>query len=188
MAALIERIRKIWHGVAGAHRSDDTTGHGTLVEFFLPRLTRGFFLRMFSVAGGAVLIFGFILIPCVINGESMVPTFPSQGFTLNWRGKYLFRKPQRGDVVIIRYADKIYYLKRVVGLPGDTVEFRNGDLYVNGQRVHEPYVKYISDWNLPPRKVEPGHYYVVGDNRSQPIQDHKFGQVMERKIDGAPLW
>ena len=113
---------------------------------------------------------------------------PCSARTFCWRGKYLFGKPRRGDVVIIRYADKVYFLKRIVGLPGETVEFRNGDLYINGQRQTEPYVHYICDWNLPPRTVEPGHYYVVGDNRSQPIEQHKFGQVLAGKIAGAPLF
>ena len=91
-------------------------------------------------------------------------------------------------MVILRYADRVYFLKRIVGLPGDTIEFRNGTLYVNGKAQEEPYVRYISDWNLPPRKVEPGHYYVVGDNRSQPIEQHRFGQVLASKIAGSPLF
>ena len=92
-----ERIRLIWRTVCGAHRSDDATERGSFVEFFLPRLTRGFFIRMGVVAAVAALLFGFVLIPCYINGESMMPSFPSRGFTLNWRGKYLFSKPERGD-------------------------------------------------------------------------------------------
>ena len=105
---MFERLLNGWRTICGAHRSDDSTERGSFIEFFLPRLTRGFFIRMGIVALAAAVIFGFILIPCYINGESMMPTFPSQGFTLNWRGKYLFSKPKRGDVVIIRYADKVY--------------------------------------------------------------------------------
>ncbi len=182
------KIKDVWLKIAGAHRSDDATGAGSFIEFFVPRLNRGFFLRMAAVAILAVIVFGFVLIPCVINGESMVPTFPSHGFTFCWRGKYLFSEPKRGDVVIIRYADKVYFLKRIVGLPGETVEFRKGDLYINGEKQHEPYVRYLCDWELPPRKVEPGHFYVVGDNRSQPIEQHRFGQVLGNKIEGAPLF
>ena len=85
-------------------------------------------------------------------------------------------------------CDKVYYLKRIVGLPGDTIAFYNGELYVNYEKLDEPYVKYLCDWNLAPRVVKPGHYYVVGDNRSQHIRDHKFGQVHRKRIDGAPLW
>lgn len=105
-------IRDTWHKIAAAHRSADETGAGTVLEFFVPRLKRAFFIRMSVVALLAAVVFGFVLIPCVINGESMVPTFPAHGFTFCWRGKYLFGKPRRGDVVIIRYADKVYFLKR----------------------------------------------------------------------------
>uniref|UniRef100_UPI0001572ABC signal peptidase I n=1 Tax=Victivallis vadensis TaxID=172901 RepID=UPI0001572ABC len=122
-------IRDIWHKIAAAHRSADETGAGTVLEFFVPRLKRAFFIRMSVVALLAAVVFGFVLIPCVINGESMVPTFPAHGFTFCWRGKYLFGKPRRGDVVIIRYADKVYFLKRIVGLPGETVDSATRPLY-----------------------------------------------------------
>lgn len=181
-------IRDIWEKIANAHRSSDTTGARVMLEFFFPRLRLAFFIRLTVVALVAVAVFGFVLIPCVINGESMMPTFPAHGFTFCWRGKYLFSKPKRGDVVIIRYADRVFFLKRIVGLPGDMVEFRKGRLYINGKRQNEPYLHYICDWNLPARIVRPGHYYVVGDNRSQPIELHKFGQVLAEKIEGTPLF
>ncbi|MDD3886770.1 MAG: signal peptidase I [Victivallaceae bacterium] len=185
---MLSFIEKSWHKIAGAHRRNADAPYSAVLDFFVPKFTLGFLLRMLSMALLAFVIFGFILRPCFINGESMSPTFPSRGFTLDWRGKYLFTKPKRGDVVIIRYSDKIYYLKRVVALAGETVEFRNGELYVNGARQQEPYVKYICNWDLPPRTVEPGHYYVVGDNRSQPMERHIFGQVAEQRINGSPLW
>ena len=79
-------------------------------------------------------------------------------------------------------------LKRIVAFEGETVEFHNGDLYIDGKLLDEPYVKYVSDWNLPPRKVKKGNVYVVGDNRSMPIEQHQFGQVAKDRIYGAPLW
>lgn len=181
-------IRDTWHKIAAAHRSADETGAGTVLEFFVPRLKRAFFIRMSVVALLAAVVFGFVLIPCVINGESMVPTFPAHGFTFCWRGKYLFGKPRRGDVVIIRYADQGLFPETDRRAAGETVEFRNGDLYINGQRQTEPYVHYICDWNLPPRTVEPGHYYVVGDNRSQPIEQHKIRPGAGRKNRGSPAF
>ena len=78
---MFRRAAGIWAKIAGAHRSDDETGAGMVTEFFLPRLNRGFFLRMLAVALFAGVLFGFVLIPCVINGESMVPTYPAKGFT-----------------------------------------------------------------------------------------------------------
>ncbi len=184
---MLQQLKNLWLRIAGAHRSADDTEAGRVKEFLLPRPTRGFFLRMGVVAVFAVLVFSFVLIPCFIDGESMLPTYPSHGFTFCWRGKYLFSEPKRGDVVIVKYRPRVFFLKRIVGLPGDTVEFRHGDLYVNGEKADEPYLRYLSDWDLPPRTVEPGHYYVVGDNRSQPIGEHMFGQVLAGKILGSPL-
>ena len=181
-------IFKIWQNICGVHRSDDQTEAAGVNEFFLPRLTRGFFIRSSVVALLAVLIFGFVLRPCIIDGESMLPNWPRKGFTFCFRWRYIFSPPGYGDVVVVRYSGRIFYLKRVVALPGDMVAFWRGRLYVNGRRVNEPYIKYISDWNLPPRKVMPGHLYVVGDNRSQPISMHKFGQVRRTRIIGAPLF
>jgi signal peptidase I len=90
---------------------------------------------------------------------------------------------------MIRLAGpKVMYLKRIVALAGDTVEFKNGVLYVNDKQAVEPYVVSSCDWNLPNRKVEPGNVYVVGDNRSMPIDGHIFGQTAITRIMGKPLW
>jgi len=68
------------------------------------------------------------------------------------------------------------------------VEFRDGTLYVNGVEQIEPYVQLGCDWNLASRVVEPGHCYVVGDNRSMPMDQHRFGQTAVTRVVGAPLW
>ena len=170
------------------HRSDDTTNGGSVADFFLPKPTRGFFIRLSVVALLAALTFSVVLMPCFIKGESMLPTYPPRGLTFCWRGKYLFSEPKRGDIVVLKYVDRTYFLKRVVALAGDTVEFRNGDLYVNGVKQDEPYLHYVSDWNLPPRKVEPGHIYVVGDNRGMTLAEHRFGQVSLKRVAGSPIW
>ena len=103
--------------------------------------------------------------------------------------QYAFSKPEREDVVVIRLAGKkVMLLKRVVAQDGDMVEFRKGKLYVNGKNVVEAYVRYPSDWNLPPRRVDNNHVYVVGDNRNVSIDMHRFGQTSIDRIIGAPLW
>ena len=76
-------------------------------------------------------------------------------------------------------------LKRIIALPGETVAFRQGVLYVNGIRIEEPYVHHHSDWDLAPRKVAPGHIYVVGDNRGTSMARHRFGQVVMDRIVGG---
>ncbi len=77
-------------------------------------------------------------------------------------------------------------LKRVVALEGETVEFRQGELYVDGKLIEEPYVRYRSNWQLPPRTIESGHVYVVGDNRGTPMARHKFGEInIDRVVGGV---
>ena len=101
----------------------------------------------------------------------------------------MFSKPEKYDVVVIRLAgQKVMLLKRVVAQEGDFVEFRKGKLFVNGKKVDETYVRYPSDWDLPPRKVDKNHVYVVGDNRNVSINIHRFGQTSIDRIIGAPLW
>ena len=178
----------LWNRILSAHRSGDSTGRAEVKEFFFPKPGRAFFIRMGAVALLAFIIFKFLLIPCFIEGESMMPTFPRKGFTFCWKLRYLFSEPQYGDVVIIRYSDGVYFLKRIVGVPGDEIFFRDGVLFRNGKPVKEPYVHYISYWNTPRTIVKPGHYFAVGDNRSQHVRVHKFGQVRAARIAGSPLF
>ena len=182
------RLFDWWHQLCRAHRSDDETAQGEVREFLLPRPTRVFFIRATAVALLALAVFGLLLTPCVIDGASMIPTYPEHGFNFCWRGRYWFSEPRRGDVVILRFHDRVYYLKRVVALAGDKVAFRKGKLFVNGKELEEPYARYFCNWELPEYTVEPGYCYVVGDNRSQPIEQHFFGSVSLKRIVGAPLF
>lgn len=92
-------------------------------------------------------------------------------------------------MVVVRFAgSKVMLLKRVVGLEGEQIEFRHGKLLVDGDPLEEPYVVYPCNWNLPPRKVDKGCVYVVGDNRGMPIENHYFGQASMERIMGGPVW
>ena len=162
---------ELWRRICKLHRSDDETAGGEFVDFFLPKLTRGFLIRLSAVTVTALLVFRYLLIPCVISGASMEPTIKRVGFTFCWRGKYWRAKPRRGDIVVIRYAGNVYYLKRIVALPGEVVAFRRGILYVDGRRQREPYVHFGCDWDLPPRKVLEDHYYVKGNMQRQQVQE-----------------
>jgi len=119
----------------------------------------------------------------------MEPTYRNGSFNFCFRWRYLFSSPRRDDVVAVRLAGKkVMLLKRVVALGGEQVEFRNGKLFVEGKKMDEPYVRYPCDWDLSPRRVEKDGVYVIGDNRSMPIENHHFGQVSTKRIMGAVLW
>lgn len=155
-------------------------------RFFFPSLDKRFFIRLLLVASICYLIFGYLLIPLRIQGSSMEPTYHDRSFAFCWRLRYAFSPPKRFDVVTVRYSGKsVMLLKRVVALQGETVEFRKGVLYVNGNAIEEPYVYHRSDWELPPRTVAPGHVYVVGDNRGTPMAHHRFGEVSIERIIGG---
>ncbi|MBW2059595.1 MAG: signal peptidase I [Deltaproteobacteria bacterium] len=161
----------------------------SLCRFLFPSPTPGFLIRVSLVALSAYLLFGHLLIPVRIKGGSMEPTYHSGGVNFCWRLRYLLSRPERFDVVMVRLAgNKVMLLKRVVALAGETVEFRDGRLFVDGARIEEPYVRYPCRWNLPPRRVEKGCVYLVGDNRSMPIENHVFGQASIKRIIGGPLW
>lgn len=158
-------------------------------KFLLPDMNRRFAIRLVIVAVGAYLFFGNVMRPSWVAGKSMEPTYLEGDITFCSRLRYSHRELRRGDVVTIRLAGaRIMYLKRIVGLPGDTVEFRDGTLFVNGEKQVEPWVRLPCDWNREPEKVEPGFLFVVGDNRSMPIQQHQFGKVLAKRVYGGPLW
>ncbi len=157
--------------------------------FLLPSISKGFALRLVGVGLIAWIFFGYICFPLLIQGKSMEPTYHDGGFNFCWRPSYLFAEPQRFDVVGVKLAgNRVMLLKRIVALGGETVEFRNGKLWVNGVLLNESYLKYPSDWSLPQRRVKPNKVYVVGDNRSTSIEGHQFGQAPIQRIVGKILW
>jgi len=163
--------------------------NGHLKNFFLPKMTLGYLLRVAIVAVLAYLVFGYFCIPARLSGSSMEPIYHDGGINFCWTPSYWFKSPKRGDVVMVRLAGKkIMFLKRIVALDGETVEFRDGKLLINGKEINEPYVRFQCDWNLPPRKVETGNVYVVGDNRDMNIDNHIFGQTTVKRVAGRPLW
>jgi signal peptidase I len=158
-------------------------------QFFFPSVTPKFLIRVLFVTLSAYLFFNYICIPLHIKGYSMEPTYHDGGINFCWRLRYLFSKPKRYDVIVIRFAgNRVMLLKRVVALEGEQIEFRNGKLFVDGKQMDEPYVRYPCDWNLLPRQVEKDCIYVVGDNRNMPIENHHFGQVTLKRVVGVPLW
>ena len=138
-----------------------------------------------------------VLVPFRVEGISMLPTYkPGHPDFIN-RLAYLFHEPRRFDIVGIRpkhttgaegaSVPSYLYLKRIVGLPGETVAFHHGAVYINGKPLAEPYLKYPCDWEWPPERLGPTDYFVVGDNRSMPRTDHEWGRAFRKQIIGKAL-
>ena len=188
----------------------------TVVEY-----ARSFFPVLFVV----FVLRSFLVEPFQIPSSSMVPTLQVGDYILVNKYTYGIRlpvlrtrvlelnQPQRGDVMVFfpPHMNDTYYIKRVVGLPGDTVSYRNKVLYVNGERVqHQPVAELPTagssryrlglealgeanhlmqvDAMRPARDfsvvVKPGHYFMMGDNRDNSSDSRIWGQVPEKDIVG----
>ncbi len=99
---------------------------------------------------------------------------------------YAFTPPRYGDVVIFHFPNDPTrdFVKRVIGLPGDTIEIRQGEVLRNGEALDEPFVTSPSSRTYPPIYVEVGHYYVLGDNRRSSNDSRDWGLVPEENLIG----
>ncbi len=160
-----------------------------LRHFILPKLNRAFFIRLACVVVCSFLFFKFILVPARIQGGSMEPTYHDGRLIFYMPMLRFVKQPEINDVVMIRLAgNRIMLLKRIVALPNDTVQWRNGILFRNNAAIDEPYVKFNDDWSTESVKVPPDHVYVVGDNRGMPQEQHDFGYTPQSRIGGYALW
>lgn len=140
----------------------------------------------------AILVKSLLVQAFFIPSESMVPTLKVGDRVLVNKLAYDYGDVDRGDVVVFeappeaRSAEIADLVKRVIGLPGDTVEARDdGAVYVNGKRLDEPYLPPgTTTTNLPPTKVPAGHIFVMGDNRGASRDSRYFGPVEESSIVG----
>ena len=155
-----------------------------------PKLT---LLRIAVLITVVLLLRAFVLLPIWVKGPSMLPTYQENGLNFVFRLAYAFSDPKRYDVVAIRTSGtSIMYMKRIIGLPGETVGFHNGRVMINGRELDEPYMdyeKYPCDWEMPPKKLAADEYYFVGDNRTMPRELHYEGKTPRARIIGRiVLW
>ena len=193
-------------------------GEPAIVEYaksFFPVLAAVFILR------------SFLFEPFQIPSSSMVPTLEVGDYILVNKFSYGIRlpvvrtkvfdlgAPERGDVMVFfpPHMNKTYYIKRVIGLPGDTISYRNKSLFVNGEPVPREWLAAIPDgrsrlhvgsetvagethlmqvdMTRPARDftatVKPGHYFMMGDNRDNSSDSRVWGQVPEKDIVGKAV-
>ncbi len=120
-----------------------------------------------------------------IEGQSMEPNLHDGEYVLIDKISYLLHPPERGDVVVFLPPNEDRdYIKRVIGLPGDTVEVKGGQVFVNGIVLDEPYLKYSTNSEMQARVVEKGRYFVMGDNRNNSSDSRSFGAITPQSIVG----
>ena len=133
------------------------------------------------------LVTRFVVKPFIVVGDSMTPTLQSWDLCLMRPVRHY--QPTRGDIVVFRTADNppLYFVKRVIALPGETIEIGRGDVRINGQSLTEPYTTRNPVWQLEATNVPPGKIYVIGDNRDLPREDYVLGLVATRLVQ-ARMW
>ncbi|WP_434309553.1 signal peptidase I [Hominifimenecus sp. rT4P-3] len=146
------------------------------------------FLPYFILLAVVLLIRVFILINATIPTESMENTIMADTRVMGLKCAYWFSEPERGDIIVFRAPDEpdSLYVKRVIGLPGDTVEVLEGVTYVNGEPLVEDYLPEPMSGSYGPYHVPEGHYFVMGDNRNHSL-DARFWNntyVSEEAISG----
>ncbi|MFO7815751.1 MAG: signal peptidase I [Halanaerobiales bacterium] len=141
----------------------------------------------------AFLIITFVAQSFVVDGKSMAPNlYDGERLFVN-KFIYRFREPQRGEVVVFapQGSPKKKYIKRVIGLPGDTVHIKDGVTYVNGQPLEENYIKEEMKGSFGPYQVPEDSVFVMGDNRNNSA-DSRFsgyvGYVPYKSISGLAFW
>jgi signal peptidase I len=126
----------------------------------------------------------FVVAPFLVVGDSMEPTLRSLDLCLMQRVRHY--QPARGDIVMFRTADDppLYFVKRVVALPGETIAIEGGSVKINGELLYEPYAPPNPGLDMSPTNVPPGKVYVIGDNRYGSLST----LVATRLVTGRLIW
>ena len=142
----------------------------------------------------ALAIRAFVVQAFVIPSGSMLPTLQIGDYLLVNKFVYLFHPIRRGDIIVFRFPqdETRDFIKRVVGLPGETLEIRGRQVFINGKPLHEPYAIYSEPpllgspvpYHLGPMVIPPGHLFMMGDNRDNSLDSRAWGLLEESKVVG----
>ena len=140
-----------------------------------------------SIILAIILIRTFIVTPVRVNGTSMYPTLEDGEIMILNKMNYKFSDIKRYDIVVVK-TENNKIIKRVIGLPGETLKYENNILYIDGQEVKEIYLKEeTEDFNLNElgyKKIPQDCYFVIGDNRDNSSDSRIIGCVKENQIEG----
>lgn len=133
----------------------------------------------------------FLIQPFYVKGASMEPNFYDHEYLVIDEISYRFNQPERGDIVVFKYPKdpSQYFIKRVIGLPGDKVKIQDNSVFINGTKLNETYLSEGSETVLPLRgygdvTLAADEYFLLGDNRTQSLDSRVFGPVKREYIVG----
>lgn len=132
-----------------------------------------------------------------VSGQSMFPTMHNADFLITEKITYRFGDPKRGQIVVLKNPkdDTQDFIKRIIGLPGDTIKIEKSSIFLNGGLLSEPYLpentptrgeSYLQEGNI--ITVPENKYFVIGDNREHSSDSREFGPVAREKLIGRGLF
>lgn len=134
------------------------------------------------------ILFHFVIGLSFVKGNSMLPTLHNDEIAFYTR---INPQYERGDVLSVRMPSGDYYVKRVIAVSGDTIDIKDGHVYVNGEAMNEPYVNGKTHTKVGgvefPYVVEEDKVFVMGDNREESMDSRDFGAVIKKQIKGK-VW
>lgn len=130
----------------------------------------------------------FVIQPFIVEGSSMEPSFHDRQYIIIDKVSYKFRQPHRGEVIVLHppSAPEQNYIKRIIGLPGETVSVKNGEVTINGAPLTETYTQNetIPTTEVVKTTLETDQYFVLGDNRAHSSDSREFGALQKENIEG----
>jgi len=134
----------------------------------------------------SIFFYRFVVNSSVIEGISMSPTLDVGSTHLVNRYLYYFKNPERGDIIVLSKKQEVPFLliKRIIGIPGDSVRIRGGEVYVNGKKLNESYTKGTTKPSIRIEKLGENEYFVLGDNREYSDDSRFWGPLHRKEIIG----
>lgn len=160
--------------------------------------TKGFLLEIIKFTVISILVVApirfFIAQPFIVRGESMDPTFADGQYLIIDELTYRGTEPERGDIIVFKYPkdESKYFIKRIVGLPNESIKITNGKVSVSSLEhpeetvLNESYIQELSFENVS-EKLESNEYFVMGDNRSNSLDSRIWGPLPKKNIIGRVL-
>ncbi|MBI2013603.1 MAG: signal peptidase I [Candidatus Colwellbacteria bacterium] len=134
------------------------------------------------------LVYGFIAQPFLVQGASMEPNFQHGNYLIVDEISYRFRAPERGEVIVFRNPNNEaeFYIKRIVGLPGEFVEIRGNDIFIDGVLLQEDYLpKETGLFGSYEFNLKDTEYFVMGDNRAHSFDSRNWGPLQKDNVVGV---
>ena len=161
----------------------------TLRELLIGRSFGRSLIRGLVIAAMLMAVSQFLLMPVRAHGISMFPTYGEGQLLVVNRLAYLFAPPRRGDIIALTLKNgQAVLVKRIVALPGERVRIEQGQVFVNGVALDEPYVHYRIPWQIRDTELRLDEVFVIGDNRSMPARLHDFGRADRTRIIGRMVF